>query len=153
VDRSDQKRPLTYSLNLHRIQPLCLYWQGRCEPRNTHISRQDRGDESRRVATLASIRTLLELANNVLDGCQIWGPKAAVGAAVQVVKALQVCPREFINGERDVHSGQTSLENKQAINDVDAVRKIAEALAPPTPPMFTPPIYPELQTRISKHIQ
>jgi hypothetical protein len=46
--------------------------------------------ESRRPEILSSIRTVLELADSVLDGCPIWGPKAAVSTAAKGVTAMQV---------------------------------------------------------------
>jgi hypothetical protein len=46
--------------------------------------------ESRRPEILSSIRTVLELADSVLDGCPIWGPKAAVSTAAKGITVMQV---------------------------------------------------------------
>jgi hypothetical protein len=46
---------------------------------------------TRCTEVLASIRTVLNVAEKVLDGCPIWGPKAAVAAAAESLKAIQVC--------------------------------------------------------------
>jgi hypothetical protein len=46
--------------------------------------------ESHRLETLSSIRTVLDIAEKVLDGCPIWGPKAAVAATSQALKSVQV---------------------------------------------------------------
>jgi hypothetical protein len=42
------------------------------------------------VETLSCIRTVLRLAEKVLDGCPIWGPKAAVAVTEEGLKAVQV---------------------------------------------------------------
>jgi hypothetical protein len=55
-----------------------------------YVSQALKNDESYRVETIASIRTVLDLSEKVLDGCPIWGPKAAVAAASQALKTVQV---------------------------------------------------------------
>jgi hypothetical protein len=54
------------------------------------VSQALKNEESSRVETIASIRTVLDLSEKVLDGCPIWGPKAAVAAASQALKTVQV---------------------------------------------------------------
>jgi hypothetical protein len=40
---------------------------------------------------LASIRTVLNVAEKALEACPISWPKAAVGAAAESLEAIQVC--------------------------------------------------------------
>jgi hypothetical protein len=47
-------------------------------------------DDSNSVRTIALFRTLLNVSEKVLDGLPIWGPKAAVSAASEVLRAFQV---------------------------------------------------------------
>jgi hypothetical protein len=54
------------------------------------VSQALKNEDSSRVETIASIRTVLDLSEKVLDGCPIWGPKAAVAAASQALKTVQV---------------------------------------------------------------
>jgi hypothetical protein len=46
--------------------------------------------EKRYPEVLATLQTVFDLADSVLDGCPIWGPKAAVSTAAKGIKALQV---------------------------------------------------------------
>jgi hypothetical protein len=45
---------------------------------------------TRCTEVLTSVRTVLNIAEKVLDGCPIWGPKAAVAAASESLKVVQV---------------------------------------------------------------
>jgi hypothetical protein len=46
---------------------------------------------TRCTQVLASIRTVLNVAEKALEACPISWPKAAVGAAAESLKAIQVC--------------------------------------------------------------
>jgi hypothetical protein len=46
---------------------------------------------TRCTEVLASIRTVLNVAEKALEACPISWPKAAVGAAAESLKAVQVC--------------------------------------------------------------
>jgi hypothetical protein len=66
---------------------------GKSSSHTLHIQANDvdtRKLESRRPEILASVRTVLELADSVLDGCPIWGPKAAVSTAAKGITVMQV---------------------------------------------------------------
>jgi hypothetical protein len=90
----------------------------------------------------------------VLDGyAGRWGPKAAIGATSQVLKVIQVYHAAYLASVMLITLGQTSLENKQDIEDiVEAVQKIVEALTS-IPPNFSAAVSPELQDRTEKHLQ
>jgi hypothetical protein len=49
-------------------------------------------DTNPRPEILASIRTALNLAEKCLDGCPLWGPKAAVAAVSETIETVQVRP-------------------------------------------------------------
>jgi hypothetical protein len=51
---------------------------------------------TRCTEVLASIRTVLGVAEKVLEGCPISWPKAAVGAAAEGLKAVQVRGRSVL---------------------------------------------------------
>jgi hypothetical protein len=44
---------------------------------------------------IAIFRTLLNVAEKVLDGLPVWGPKAGVATASEVLKSIQVCEHHF----------------------------------------------------------
>jgi hypothetical protein len=104
-----------------------------------------------RIETLACIRTVLNLAEKALDGCPIWGPKAAVAATAEGLKAIQV--RSYESGAMKVaETTQEALENEASIQDVvDAVRKTVEMLAPSVP-ILPASVSPELKSRILAHV-
>jgi hypothetical protein len=62
-----------------------------CDMLTRMLQMPRKAKESRRMETLSSIRTVLDIAERVLDGCPIWGPKAAVASTSQVLKTMQVC--------------------------------------------------------------
>jgi hypothetical protein len=104
------------------------------------------------VETLSCIRTVLRLAEKVLDGCPIWGPKAAIAVTEEGLKSVQV---RFYGSpfQNAAHLAlQTSLENERAIEDVvAAVQKTVELLAPSVP-VLPASVSPELKSRIWAHI-
>jgi hypothetical protein len=53
---------------------------------------QARKDNETRSEILGSLRTVLNLAEKCLDGCPIWGPKAAVAAVSESIETVQVRP-------------------------------------------------------------
>jgi hypothetical protein len=103
------------------------------------------------IETLACIRIVLNLAEKALDGCPIWGPKAAVAATAEALKAIQV--RLYKSGAMNMaETIQKALENKGSIQDVvDAVRKTVETLAPSVP-ILPASVSPELKSRIMAHV-
>jgi hypothetical protein len=53
---------------------------------------QARENQETRSEILGSLRTVLNLAEKCLDGCPIWGPKAAVAAVSESIETVQVRP-------------------------------------------------------------
>jgi hypothetical protein len=53
---------------------------------------QARKDNETRSEIMGSLRTVLNLAEKCLDGCPIWGPKAAVAAVSESIETVQVRP-------------------------------------------------------------
>jgi hypothetical protein len=49
-------------------------------------------DNETRSEIMGSLRTVLNLAEKCLDGCPIWGPKAAVAAVSENIETVQVRP-------------------------------------------------------------
>jgi hypothetical protein len=62
-----------------------------CDMLTRMLQIPQKAKESRRMEILSSIRTVLDIAERVLDGCPIWGPKAAVASTSQVLKTMQAC--------------------------------------------------------------
>jgi hypothetical protein len=101
---------------------------------------------------LASIRTVLDLAEKCLDGCPIWGPKAAVAAMSESLETVQV--RTATSAQRSLGSCfylQTQLDNEEDIDDVvGLVQKMVEILNPSMATSLRT-VSPELQSRIANH--
>jgi hypothetical protein len=111
-------------------------------------------DTERRSEILASVRTVLNLAEKCLDGCPIWGPKAAVAAMSESIEIVQV--RLVSSAQRLLGRCcllQKQLENKEGIKDVvELVQKTVEMLNPSTTTSLPTSVSPALQSRISIHI-
>jgi hypothetical protein len=103
---------------------------------------------------LATIRTVLDLAEKCLDGCPIWGPKAAVAAVSESIELVQVRPSRSVQQcLAEVVSAQTQLENEEGIDDVvDLVQRTVKMLNPSTAISMPTAVSPALQSRISRYV-
>jgi hypothetical protein len=59
-------------------------------PSGTGSGPSDKGSRDGVVRAIASFRTILNVSEKALDGLPVWGPKAAVGAVSEALKAFQV---------------------------------------------------------------
>jgi hypothetical protein len=81
----------TVSTNSIRLN--CLRYN--CEPQaistSTSSSSNSGSKQASALKVIAIFRTLLNVSEKVLDGLPIWGPRAAVATASEVLKSIQVC--------------------------------------------------------------